>query len=311
MRKIQYCAPAKIIFSGEHAVVYGKPALVSAINLHLTFSVWDAKKEIQDKNILFIAKTIQEYLKKKKYPIIKTDYNYSVQSTIPIGRGLGSSAAFSVASSATFLEYFSGRQFQKEEINNVGYQIEKQFHSRPSGVDTSASCFGGLIYFRKEFEFLKTISNLHIKIPQNIENNLYLIDSGKPHESTSEMVETVGQKYNKSSKVMDILFSEIEKTTKRLVVSLVKEDGIFFQKTIAENESLLEEIGVVSKHTEQLLCLLKEYGVGKVTGAGGKKNGSGYILFYHLNGKDIEEKCKKLQIPCIKFVSEYEGVTKI
>jgi len=308
---LKYSAPGRIILSGEHAVVYGKPALISAINLHLVFSVWEEKKEIQDNNIVFITKTVQEYLKKKKFPIIKTDYNYSVQSTIPIGRGLGSSAAFSVASAAAFLEYFSGKQFEKEEINNIAYQIEKKFHSRPSGADTSTSCFGGLIYFRKEFEFLKTISNLHIKIPQKIENNLYLIDSGKPVESTSEMVDAVGRKYNKSSKVMNILFSEMEKTTKRLVVSLAKEDGVLFQKTIVENELLLEKIGVVSKQTKKLLFSLKQFGCGKVSGAGGRKKGSGYILFYNLSEGNIIKKCKELQISCIKFELKHEGVIKL
>jgi len=311
MNKIQYRTPAKIIFSGEHAVVYGKPALVSAIGKYLTFSVWEGKKEIKDPHILFVVKTVQAYLKKKKIEMVKKNYDYLIESTIPIGRGLGSSAAFSVASAAAFLEFFSGKQFEKEEINNIAYQIEKQFHSRPSGADTSASCFGGLIYFRKEFEFLKTISNLHIKIPKIIEEDLYLIDSGKPSETTSEMVEIVGREYNRDPKRMDFLFSEIEKTTKRLVVSLVKEDKIFFQKTIIKNELLLEKIGVVSKQTKQLLIFLKNFGVGKMTGAGGRKGGSGYIMFYNVNKANIEEKCKELQLSCFKFISEEKGVLKL
>jgi len=311
MNLIRYCAPAKIIFSGEHAVVYGKPALVSAIKKHLIFSIWKEKKDIQDKNILFAVNLIRDYLIKKKYSVKQHDFSYSIESTIPVGRGLGSSAAFSVASAAAFLEFFSGRQFEKEEINNVAYQIEKQFHSRPSGVDTSASCFGGLIYFRKEFEFLKTISNLQIKIPKHIEDKLYLIDSGRPEESTGEMVEMVGREYNKSPKVMDLLFSEIEKATKRLIISLVKEDSGFFQKTIVDNELLLEKMGIVSKQTKQLLLSLKDFGIGKVSGAGGRKRGSGYILFYNSSGYNFEEKCNMLQIPCVKFESEQEGVIKV
>lgn len=308
---IRYSAPGCFQLSGEHAVVYGKPALVSAIEKYLTFSVWEGKKEIKDPHILFVVKTVQAYLKKKKVAMVKKDYDYLIESTIPIGRGLGSSAAFSVATAATFLEFFSGKQYDKEEINNVAYQIEKEFHTRPSGADTSASCFGGLIYFRKEFEFLKTISNLHIKIPKIIEKDLYLIDSGKPSETTSEMVEIVGREYNRDPKKMDFLFSEIEKTTKRLVVSLVKEDRVFFQKTIIKNELLLEKIGVVSKQTKQLLLSLKQYGIGKITGAGGRKKGSGFIMFYNVSKSSIEEKCKKLNISCFKFISEEKGVSKL
>src|SRR3989338_7200902 len=56
--KISYSAPAKVILSGEHAVVYGKPALVSAINLRLIFTISSrsSKDGRLDKEILFFIK---------------------------------------------------------------------------------------------------------------------------------------------------------------------------------------------------------------------------------------------------------------
>ena len=129
--KITYSSPGKVIFSGEHAVVYGKPALVSAIDLRLTFSLFRDKTNTKDKTILFIADKVKAYLKNKNIPHENHKFDYKITSTIPIGRGLGSSAALSTASVAAFLKFYSGKEFAKEVINNIGYQVEKYFHKNP------------------------------------------------------------------------------------------------------------------------------------------------------------------------------------
>ena len=176
MKIISYTAPAKVILSGEHAVVYGKPALVSALDLRLKFSltsfVRSYKTGTLPKEIFFIAETVKTYLQKQKIKFEDKSFNFEIISDIPIGRGLGSSAALCVAASASFLEFYIGKKFSKEEINNVAYKAEKYFHRNASGVDVSASCFGGLIYYRKAVEFLNSISSLNFKIPKKIEENL-------------------------------------------------------------------------------------------------------------------------------------------
>lgn len=307
-----YSAPAKVILAGEHAVVYGRPAIVSAIDLRLKFSITNSARSSKDGNtsevVLMIAQKVKEHLKREKIKFNERSFGFKIASEIPIGRGLGSSAAFCVAVSAALLEFYSGRQFDKSVVNNIAYQCEKFFHKNPSGVDVSASCFGGLIYFRKEFEFLKNISALNFKIPKKIEENLYLIDSGKPFESTGEMVELVGESYNKKPDFIEEVFNDIEKTTKRMVVSIIKEDVDFFAKTIVDNQVLLEMLGVVSKKTKKLLKDLEKFGVGKVTGAGGRKEGSGFILFYSSKPKELEKYCERKKISYLKFKQSLKGL---
>ncbi|MDO8497748.1 MAG: hypothetical protein Q7S61_04350 [bacterium] len=309
--KISYSAPAKVILSGEHSVVFGKPAFVSALDLRLRFTLWEEKKnQEKEKSIQIIEKSVKEYLQNKKIRYEDKIYAYSIQSDIPIGRGLGSSAALGVAGAAAFLEFYTGKEFSRDEINMVAYSVEKYFHKNPSGVDPSTSCFGGLIYYRKEFEFLKQISALTFKIPRHIENKLFLIDTGKPLETTAVMIESVGKLYNKEPAMTENVLNEMEKITKRMVLSIIKEDELFFRDCLFKNEILLEKLNIVSRKAKKIIKNLSQYGTGKITGGGGKKAGSGIILFLAEDEQKMRSYCVSNDIPVLKFIHSHEGVKK-
>ncbi len=310
MAAITYKAPAKVILSGEHAVVYGKPALICGLGKYMYVTVSD--KGETDTQLLAGSKPVIEavhtYLKKNypdkqlKIPVI------SVKNDVPLGRGLGSSAAFAIALSAALLHYHLGEEPAKDTVNSLAYTAEKHFHGTPSGADNTTCCYGGLIYFRKEFEFLKTISALNAKLPEQIESRLLLIDSGKPVEPTSEMVKQVRIFYNEHPNEADEILCKIEKITKRLVVSVIKEDSKGFCEGLQENQKLLQELGVVSKKAEQLLEQLREYGTGKITGAGGNAEGSGYILFYAHDTAKTKTYLNENGIEYIPFIQDFHGV---
>jgi mevalonate kinase len=311
MKLIRYSAPGKVILSGEHSVVYGKPALVCAIDKRLTITFTPTNKTVYKDAIMpILEKSVIDFLKKKNEKIINPGFTYSVESTIPIGRGLGSSAAYCAVISAGLLELFTGEEWSKEEINMCAYQMEKYFHKNSSGVDTSTSIMGGLIYYRKEFEFLKTISSLPIKLPKHFVESLILIDTGKPDESTGEMVQKVGELFNKKGNAAENSMNQIERITKRLIVSIMKEDTAFFIENIRDNEKLLEEIGVVSEKTKRFLKLLHKFGEGKITGAGGYKEASGYIIFFSENNNLLKSFLNKNQIESMQFIPSYSGLKK-
>lgn len=303
--KISYSAPAKVIISGEHAVVYGKPALVSAINLRLKFIVTNLERSSQDSKpcevINFISQKVKDYLKNYKINFVDKHFIYEIESEIPIGRGLGSSAALSVASVAAFLEFYTAKEFDKKIVNDLAFQIEKHFHQNPSGVDNSAACYGGLILYQKNVK----IKNLNFKIPKNIKEKLFLIDSGKPKETTGEMVGFV------KSKVNENILNEIENTTNKLVISIKNKDEFIFKNCLVDNEKQLEKLGVVSEKTKELLTTLSKFGVGKVTGAGGRKTNSGFILFYSSHKEKLVEYLKFNNILYYKFIPDRQGLKKI
>jgi len=311
MKIISYIAPAKAILSGEHAVVYGKPGLVSAINLTMQFAVWNDVNKNIDKAIEHIDNTVQNYLKKESINYHKKQFNFSILSNIPIGQNLGSSAALCVSASAALLEFYTDRQFNKDAVNSVAYQAEKYFHKNASGVDVSTSCHGGLIYYRKEFEFLKTISALHQKLPKKFEDNLFLINSGKAMETTGDMVDRMGKLYNAKPEKTEKILNEIEKITKRMVVSVIKEDDVYFKKNISDNEILLEKLGVVSTRAIKLLKQLSSYGAGKMTGAGGIKQGSGFLIFYADKPQELIDFLNKQKITFYKFRQNQTGLQRL
>lgn len=243
MKTIKVSAPAKLILSGEHSVVYGYPAIATAVNLRLT------------------ANSLGE-----------------ITSNIPIGAGMGSSAAFAVVSSA-----LKSKEFDLEKINEMAYQIEKGLHGNPSGVDNTVITYGGFLWYRKENENFKTFKQIKAttKLPK-----IFLLNTGKPEESTKEMVEMVAEKYSSNKENTENIFRNIERITKSFLDLLLggSED---FGNLIYENEKLLEELGVVSKTTKEIVRIIEKAGGRvKISGAGGKKDGSGMAIVYH---KDVEK----------------------
>jgi len=304
MNILRYSAPGRIYISGEHAAVYGKPALVCAIDKRLSVTFTLSKKTVYKDNIFpILEKSVIDFLQSKKVSFEKKEYAYSVESTIPIGRGLGSSAAYCACISAGLLELFTGKEWSKEEVNVCAYQMEKYFHKNSSGVDTSTSVMGGLIYYRKEFEFLKSISSLAIRIPKKIQEHLILIDTEKPIETSEEMIRSVGALFNKESNKTEMIFNKMEKVTKRIVVSFMKEDGAFFRDNIRVSQELLGQIGVVSSKTNKLLFELTDVGVGKMIG-------SGYILFCCGDSNTCKEIFTKKSILYTSFIPNYRGLVK-
>lgn len=251
-------APGKLIISGEHAVVYGYPVLVTAVNKRLTAVITGGRRKIE--------------------------------SSIPIGCGMGSSAAFAVATSAarTFLK---NKKLDLDEINKMAYKMEKKRHGNPSGVDNTISTYGGLLWFRKESESLKLFSSIKVKrtLPK-----IYLVDTGRPLESTKEMVAKVGRLYKKDPLNTEIVFRKIERVTRSFLKYLLGEGAINFQELIKENESLLEKLGVVSDSTVKLIKGIEKVGgAAKISGAGGWKDKSGILLLYHKNPEKLHIFAKK------------------
>ncbi|MBI2405267.1 hypothetical protein HYV22_03765 [Candidatus Gottesmanbacteria bacterium] len=294
---------------GEHAVVYGKPALLSAVNLRLSVSLEEGKPQI-----IAPAKEVSEVVSyamdivRKEYKLDRLpNFKVIVTSDIPFGFHLGSSAALAVATVAATM-YAVKKLWNPTVINQLAYEVEKKQHGNPSGGDNTAITFGGFLWFRKELEFLKSIWQLPFRLPKNL-NHFFLIDTGKPKETTGEMVELVKLQITNYKLQMKRLFDQNEEQTRRITVALKegKEDELL--DAIKIGERTLEGMGVVSKKVTLLIrAVEKAGGAAKILGGGGRRAGVGFLLCYHRKPATIEQLCKPYGYTIKRITLGGEGV---
>ena len=283
---ITISVPSKVHLLGEHSVVYGKPALLAAINRRMSITIVSSKvKNIQGakKHSREIGKLLEiletEIKKRTKLKEIEP-YYITIKSEVSVGSGLGSSASLSAALTAALLSFLK-IPWENKVIFDIAYEGEKYFHGNPSGGDLATVIEGGFLWFCKSSEFLKTFSPLPFKPHKNIKQ-FALIDSGKPEESTREMVEKVAKLKTAFPRKIESLFNSQEELTKQISIALKdgNEDGLI--ESIKLGEQNLEALGVVGKRAQDIIREIeKSGGAAKINGGGGVKDGSGMLLVYH------------------------------
>ena len=301
--------PGKIHLMGEHAVVYGKPALLAAINLRLRVSVEAGTNGIDIVSseppdyIRHAIEVVKEQCKLTSLPPTKI----TVTSDIPAGYHLGSSAAIAVGVVAS-LTYFLKKVWNPAAINQIAYEVEKKMHGNPSGGDNTAVTMGGFIWFRKELEFLKSIWQLPFNLPKNLDH-FFLINTGKPKETTGEMVKYVNAKCQMLNAKYKTLFYKNEQQTKRVAVAIKEGNEKELIDAIRLGERTLEGMGVVSRKVIPLIRKIeKSGGAAKILGGGGMAEGVGFLLCYHQKPSLIESLCKRYNYPIRTMRLSDEGI---
>ena len=306
---ITVSVPGKVHLMGEHAVVYGKPALLAAIDLRLSVSIrknpegFSIVSEEPSEYVRYAVEFLTKTYKLQEIPKV----TITIRSEIPVGFHLGSSAAVAVGVTGAFT-YFVKKTWNPIAINQLAYEIEKKQHGNPSGGDNTAVTMGGFLWFRKELEFLKSMWQLPFK-PHASLNHFFLINTGRPKETTGEMVAMVKLKMQNEKIKMEQLMNLNEAQTKRVTVALKDGNESELVDAIRVGEKTLEGMGVVSKKVMPLMRQIEKVGGAvKILGGGGVLEGVGFLLCYHHEPKKIEMLCKKYNFSLQDIQLGEEGI---
>lgn len=290
---ITVSAPGKVHLMGEHAVVYGKPALLAAINRRVVVSLepsHDGLSVQTPEGESYIRHAVQvtcDHLGQDCLP----DVRIVVSSGIPIGYHLGSSAAIAVATVGAVM-YYLKTIWNPELINQLAYEVEKKQHGNPSGGDNTTVTFGGFIWFRKELEFLRSIWKFPFSFPQTLDH-FVLINTGRPSETTGEMVAFVKMKREENPRAFEDILSDNEIQTKRVAQAIKEGSEELLIDAIQHGQRTLEQMGVVSERVIPLIRQIEEAGGAvKILGGGGRTGAVGFLLCYHRDPSRIQELCK-------------------
>ncbi|ASI98083.1 mevalonate kinase [Thermococcus celer] len=284
-------APAKIILFGEHSVVYGKPAIAAAIDLRtyvqarfndngaikieardiktpgLTVSF--SEDEIYFESDYGKAAEVLSYVR-QAIELVRDEADrsrgvtVSITSQIPVGAGLGSSAAVAVATIGAVSKLL-GLELSNEEIGRLGHRVELLVQGASSGIDPTVSAIGGFIHYEGgRFERLP-----FMELPVVVG---YTGSSG----STKELVAMVRRTYEEMPEIVEPILTAMGKIVEKARDVLLSdiEDGVRFQKLgrlMNINHGLLDALGVSTKKLSELVYAARTAGAlgAKITGAGG------------------------------------------
>lgn len=265
-------APGKIILMGEHSVVYGKQSIALPFYsvgvkctvlskkgpLKLDSSCFNGNLDLSSNEVkglkTLIEKTL-EYLKKEKKNLAIT-----IESTIPPQRGLGSSAAVSVAVVRALFDYFKV-DLNKETLNKLVFVAESIHHNNPSGLDANTIISERLLLFSKE-EGIKFIAS-------KINAFLVVADTGL-FGNTKESVSQVKKLMDENKDHANALIDELGDATNKSLITLKNNDVKTLGKHMSKAHFLLRELGISNETLDLYVDISMKNGAygAKLTGGG-------------------------------------------
>ena len=319
MRNSIASAPGKCILFGEHAVVYGYPALAIAIDIFSYCKISEIEQNgiklfLKNYDFLFNFSDIDDLCDQippkfsqiavglkilaKNYKISINRIEIEIHSDLWTESGLGSSASSSIALIFALNEFYK-LNLNQMDISNLAFEMEIEVHGKPSGIDNTVCSQGGLILYEdhefQRFDFLKQFQIL-------------ISYTGKTH-NTKEAIKKVNEFCNKRPKLSKELFSKIRAITEKGLAELKQGNFVEIGNLMILNHQILNEIGLSTPDIDKITHISRSnnaYG-SKLTGAG---IGGCVISIGKLSDLQIiKEKLKNLGYPSIITSINNKGVS--
>jgi mevalonate kinase len=261
--------PGKVILLGEHAVVYGHPALAVPLTLGVTARATAAGRcelaglpELSPAQRRMLDTAFDTVAEATGRPSVRI----TVDSTLPVSMGLGSSAALAVAVSRCLLGA-TGARPSPSRVLALALRMEETFHGTPSGVDHTVSAHGApLLYRRPSPGRPGRVRRIRIGAPATLVLGLV-----GPRRGTQETVAALRRRAARWPGRYGRLFTEMGRLAVEGTRALERGDLEELGDAMNVNHGLLAAAGVSSPALDTAVDALRRAGAlgAKLTGAGG------------------------------------------
>ena len=290
----------KTILFGEHFVVYGLPAIVSAIDRKILVTIKASQSwEFVDNTVKFPG--VQDLtwdlcknpiLRVFKYFNISGPVKITIHGDLPIpNSGIGSSAATLVALARAINTFFNLRA-NDEDINLAAYEGEKEIHGNPSGIDNTASTYGDTFWFEKRSGLNPPAesNNLIEKINLTKPTEILLVESGVPTD-TKTVICDLKKFMDKNREYTRDIFDEYKSLAHQAKQALVTYDLKTVGNLMYKNHELLQKLHLSCPKLDEIIEISRESGAlgAKLTGTG--RGGLAVIL---TPGKNLQTRVSRI-----------------
>lgn len=260
---VQSSAPGKIILFGEHAVVYGRPAIAvplsdlratAAVRHGRRSGVWLLAPDLgvekrlaesdADDAFTLVVRLVREAATLEALP----DMEIEVRSAIPIAGGLGSGAAISAAMVRALVEFLGlDHRFDDAKVSQFTYEVEKIHHGTPSGIDNTVVTYEQPVYFAR-----RSPTNLVETFEVKRALRILVADTGV-QSSTKIVVDDVRLRWRQQTAVFEKLFDLCGQSAERARKAIEEGDLYEIGHLMNVNHKALTEMTVSSVELDRLV----------------------------------------------------------
>ena len=264
-------ACGKVILLGEHAVVYGVPAVAVGIDrgasaeakpldsgpCRLTVRGWNMSvRENEEHHDLARAFRALLDAAREDHPELPP-FAVEVEASVPPGGGLGCSAAMGVAIARAIQP-----SIDDDRLQECAMAWERVFHGNPSGVEAAVAARGGCVFFRRG----EALERVRVRGPLQL-----CVGNTGLASSTKVMVDAVARLRARRPEVTAKSFDGIRTLVQNARLAIEAGDRFALGRLMDLNQMLLAGLFVSSPEIERLCGLARDAGAlgAKLTGAGG------------------------------------------
>jgi mevalonate kinase len=265
MNMITVSAPGKLLLFGEHAVLYGRPSIVTALGTRLAVSCEPIGGEpghvdlsaLADARFVSAAVVVVKKEWGSSFPSVKI----TTKSEFSPLFGFGSSAASAVATVAA-LGAFMGKKYTEKTLFAMAYKAVLAVQGRGSGFDVAASVYGGTLSFVMAGKLIAPIATPAMPL---------VIGYTGVKADTVAIMADIAAKMGAQPDRVNRIYDAIAKITDDAKLKMIEGDWQRVGKLMTFNQEYLRDLGVSSQKLEALIEAANGAGAfgAKLSGAGG------------------------------------------